>query len=124
MTIHIVLADLGFPVWLRVNHFINLLFIGLLVRSGIQILAAHPRLYWNNACKPETSWLKLTPKKAPKDKLWTSMDEEVPALPLLALPGKENLGIGRHWHFFSIIFWILNGIVYVILLFATGEWQR
>ena len=124
MTIHIVLADLGFPVWLRVNHFINLLFIGLLMRSGIQILAAHPRLYWNNACKPETSWLKLTRKQAPKDKLWTSMDEEVSAPPLLALPGKENLGVGRHWHFFSIIFWVLNGLIYVVLLFATGEWQR
>ena len=42
---YIVIASLGFPAWLRVTHFINLLFIGLLIRSGLQILGAHPRLY-------------------------------------------------------------------------------
>ena len=62
-----------FPVWLRVSHFINLLFIGLLIRSGLQILGAHPRLYWNDGCKPESAWLRLTRRKIPKDKLYTSM---------------------------------------------------
>src|SRR5205823_6123533 len=28
------------------------------------------------------------------------------------------------WHFFSVIFWVLNGAIYVVLLFATGEWSR
>ncbi|GCF09854.1 molybdopterin-dependent oxidoreductase [Dictyobacter arantiisoli] len=119
-----VIASLGFPLWLRLTHFINLLFLGFLIRSGIQILAAHPRLYWNDGCKPESNWLKFTRKKPAQGKLWTSMDEEVSVSPLLALPGKENLGLGRHWHFFSILFWILNGLVYVVLLFATGEWTR
>lgn len=36
--------DLDFPVWLRVNHFINLFCIFLLMRSGIQILADHLKL--------------------------------------------------------------------------------
>lgn len=124
MTIYLVIASLGFPVWLRLSHFINLLFIGLVIRSGIQILGAHPRLYWNDGCKPGTEWLNFTHKKIPQDQLWTSMDEEVPVTPLLAQPGGDNLGLGRHWHFFSIIFWILNGLIYVILLFATGEWSR
>jgi DMSO/TMAO reductase YedYZ molybdopterin-dependent catalytic subunit/thiosulfate reductase cytochrome b subunit len=35
-----------------------------------------------------------------------------------------NLGMGRHWHFFSIIFWVLNGAVYVCLLFGFGGWRR
>ncbi|GAC1381271.1 MAG: hypothetical protein NVS4B7_02250 [Ktedonobacteraceae bacterium] len=121
---HLVLASLEFPVWLRLSHFINLLFLGLLVRSGIQIIGAHPRFYWNNGCKPESNWLNFTHKKIPPEKLWTSMDEEVPVSPLLALPGKDNLGLGRHWHFFSVIFWVLNGVVYVVLLFATNEWTR
>ena len=30
----------------------------------------------------------------------------------IALPGHKNLGLGRHWHFFSIIFWIANGAAY------------
>jgi len=50
------------------------------------------------------------------------MDDEVPVPKMLALPGKDNLGLGRHWHFFAIIFWVLNGVIYWILLFATGEW--
>ncbi|MDQ6662220.1 MAG: molybdopterin-dependent oxidoreductase [Chloroflexota bacterium] len=118
------IASLAFPVWLRVTHYINLLFIGLLIRSGIQILGAHPRLYWNDGCKPDSAWLTFTKKKVPKDTLYTSMDDERPVTPLLALPGRDNLGLGRHWHFFSIIFWVLNGLVYVVLLFATGEWSR
>jgi sulfoxide reductase catalytic subunit YedY len=124
MGMHTVIASLDFPVWLRVSHFINLLFIGLLIRSGLQILGAHPRLYWNDGCKPESAWLSLTRRKIPKDKLYTSMDDEVPVSPILALPGKDNLGLGRHWHFFSVIFWVLNGVIYVVLLFATGEWSR
>lgn len=121
-----VLASLGFPVWLRVSHYINLLFIGLLIRSGLQILAAHPRLYWNDNCTPGKEWIKFTKKKVPvnKDVVYTSLDDEVSPSPWLALPGGKNLGIGRHWHFFSVIFWVLNGVVYVVLLFATGEWSR
>src|SRR5579884_1369287 len=32
----------GFPVWVGVTHYINLLFIVLLIRSGLQILMDHP----------------------------------------------------------------------------------
>jgi sulfoxide reductase catalytic subunit YedY len=124
MTMHLVIASLGFPWWLRVSHYINLLFIGLLIRSGIQILGAHPRLYWNDACNPKHAWLSITKKKVPQDKLYTSMDDEIPLSPLLAQPGRKNLGLGRHWHFFSVIFWVLNGLIYIVLLFATGEWTR
>ncbi|HEX6552943.1 MAG TPA: molybdopterin-dependent oxidoreductase [Ktedonobacteraceae bacterium] len=124
MHIYTVFASLGFPIWIRITHYINLLFIGLLIRSGIQIAGAHPRLYWNDGCDPKKAWLNLVRKKVPTDKLYTSMDDEVPVPTWLALPGKDNLGLGRLWHFFSIIFWILNGIVYVALLFATGEWSR
>ncbi len=126
MSPHLVIASFGFPIWLRVSHYINILFIGLLIRSGIQILAAHPRLYWNDNSTPGKEWIKFTTKKVPvgKDVVYTSLDDEVPASPWLALPGGKNLGIGRHWHFFSVIFWVLNGVIYITLLFATGEWAR
>jgi len=35
----------GFPAWLRITHFVNFLFLILLLRSGLQILLDHPRLY-------------------------------------------------------------------------------
>ncbi|GAB2725357.1 hypothetical protein GCM10027273_00280 [Nocardioides pakistanensis] len=43
-------TELGFPWWLQVTHLVNFLFLGLLVRSGWEILASHPRLYWRNDC--------------------------------------------------------------------------
>src|SRR5204862_5083761 len=86
---HIILASLGFPLWLRLSHYINLLFIGLLIRSGIEILGAHPRLYWNDGCTPKTEWIKFTKKKVPTEKgvIYTARDDEVAISSWLALPG-------------------------------------
>ena len=33
----------GFPLWLRVQHFLNLWFMTFIIRAGIQVLADHPR---------------------------------------------------------------------------------
>src|SRR5665213_3206245 len=114
-----------FPAWLRITHYINFVFLTLLIRSGIQILADHPKLYSNDHCTPGTEWLKFSNKKKPEKGYWTSMDEAVDVSPWIALPGgRHNLGMGRHWHLFSVVFWILNGLVYVGLLFITGYWKR
>ena len=113
-----------FPFWLRFAHFINIIFIILLIRSGIEILSAMPKLYWNDHARPGSEWLKFTRKKIPQDRMWTSLEEEESFSSWIALPGHKNLGIGRHWHFFSILFWVANGIAYYILLFTSDEWQR
>ncbi len=42
---------LDFPLWLRGLHFCNLLFVTLLVRSGLEILGAHPKLSRSNALR-------------------------------------------------------------------------
>ena len=115
---------LAFPLWLRATHFLNLLFITLLMRSGLEILSAHPKLYWNDGCTPRTEWLKFTRRKMPEHELWTSRDEEESFSSWIALPGHNNLGLGRHWHFLSDAGWILTGLSYVALLFATQEWRR
>ena len=52
-------AALGFPLWLRINHFINLFCIFLLMRSGVQILSDHPKLYWNDNSTPGSEWVKF-----------------------------------------------------------------
>jgi sulfoxide reductase catalytic subunit YedY len=116
--------NIDFPSWLRFAHFINLIFITLLIRSGIEILSALPKLYFNDDATPDSEWIKFTRKKMPKDKLWTSLDEEESFPSWIALPGHKNLGLGRHWHFFSMIFWFANGVAYYILLFTSGEWIR
>ncbi len=114
---------IDFPVWLRVSHLFNVIFITLLIRSGLEILSAHPKLYSNDNAIDGKEWIKFSRKKMPKDKLWTSTDEATKFSSWIALPGRSNLGLGRHWHFFSIIFWVGNGIVYYVLLFATGLWR-
>src|SRR5450759_5053080 len=55
----------GFPAWLRVMHYINFLFLTLLIRSGLQILMDHPRLYGNVHCTPGTCLLYTSP--SPRD---------------------------------------------------------
>ncbi len=123
---HLVLAALGFPLWLRISHYLNLLFIGLLIRSGIQILGAHPRLYWNDGCTPKSEWMKFTRREVPlEDKqVSTAHDDEVEVPAWLGLPGGKNLGLGCHWHGVTTTFWLLNGLIYVVLLFATDQWAR
>ena len=115
----------GFPAWLRITHYVNFLFMILLVRSGLQILMDHPRLYWNVHCTPGTEWLRLTPIEVPKDRLWTAKDDSRYLSPWIGLPGyRHTIGMARHWHFLSVLFWVGNGVVFVVLLFATDQWKR
>jgi hypothetical protein len=65
----------GFPAWLRITHYLNFMFLILLIRSGVQILMDHPRLYWNVHCTPSTEWLRFTPVEVPKDRVWTAKDD-------------------------------------------------
>ena len=125
MTPQTTVEPYGFPTWLRITHYVNFLFIVLLVRSGLQILADHPRLYWNVHCTPGTEWLRLTPVEVPKDRLWTAKDDSRYLSPWIGLPGyRHTIGMARHWHFLSVLFWVGNGVVFVVLLFATDQWKR
>ena len=42
----------GFPAWLRITHYVNFLFLILLIRSGLHIFMDQPRFYWNVHCTP------------------------------------------------------------------------
>jgi len=119
------MAPQGFPAWLRFTHYINFFFIILLIRSGLQIFVDHPRLYWNVHCTPGTEWLRFTPVEVPKDRIWTAKDDSRYLSPWIGLPGyRHTVGMARHWHFLSVLFWLINGLVYAILLFSTEQWKR
>jgi DMSO/TMAO reductase YedYZ molybdopterin-dependent catalytic subunit/thiosulfate reductase cytochrome b subunit len=114
----------GFPWWLRWEHYFNLFIMVLMIRSGISILADHPRLYWNVHCTPGTEWFRFN-IPVPKMPYYTAKDDSVTIPGWLGLPGiRHSGGIARWWHFSCALFWILNGLVFVILLFATNQWQR
>ncbi len=115
----------GFPAWLRIAHYVNFLFLTLLIRSGLQILMDHPRLYGNVHCTPGTEWLRLTPITVPTDRVWTAKDDSRYLSPWVGLPGhRHTVGMARHWHFLTVLFWVGNGVAFVALLFGTGQWQR
>ncbi len=118
-------APQGFPAWLRLAHFVNFLFLTLLIRSGLQILMDHPRLYWNVHCTPGTEWLRLTPVTVPRQPGWTGKDDARYLSPWIGLPGRRHtVGMARHWHFLSVLFWVGNGVVYVVLLLGGDHWRR
>lgn len=115
----------GFPWWLRVSHYLNFFFLVVLVRSGLQILMDHPRLYWNVHSTPGTEWIRFTPDEVPRDRLYTSKDDARHLNGWMGLPGgRHTLGLARHWHFATVFFWIANGAVFYVLLFASGQWRR
>jgi DMSO/TMAO reductase YedYZ molybdopterin-dependent catalytic subunit/thiosulfate reductase cytochrome b subunit len=115
----------GFPRWVNLSHWVNFFFLILIIRSGLSILVDHPRLYWNNGCNPGTDWIRFTPLKKPKDKSWTAKEDARYISPVLGLPGyRHTIGIARAWHFITVPLFMLNGVVFIILLFATNQWLR
>ena len=115
---------LDYPLWLRAAHFFDILFLSLLIRSGFEILAAHPQFYWNDDCTPGSEWLTFSKKKRSDDRLRTADDEEISFSSWIALPGRKHFDLGRHWHFLSVVGWVATGLLYVVMLFAESEWRR
>jgi DMSO/TMAO reductase YedYZ molybdopterin-dependent catalytic subunit/thiosulfate reductase cytochrome b subunit len=118
------LPDLGFPLGIRITHALDIVFVTLLLRSGIEILGGHPMLYFNDDCRPGSEWIRFTNKRMFRGRRWTAEDEKQPYTPWIALPGLDNLGLGRFWHFAAVIGWLLTGATYLLVLFTTGQWQR
>jgi sulfoxide reductase catalytic subunit YedY len=115
----------GFPVWIILSHWVNFFFLILIIRSGISILVDHPRLYWNNGCAPKTEWIRFTPLKVPEDKVWTAKEDARYISPLIGLPGyRHTIGIARVWHFLTVPFFVINGAIFISLLFFTNQWKR
>ena len=125
-------VDDGFPWWLRWQHFFNLLFMLFIIRAGLQILADHPRLYVDSACRPGTEWLRMR-GPVPADRMnsqdartvWTAKDDSVALPSQVGLPGfRHSIGLARWWHFSFDLLWLINGLIFFVLLFATGQWER
>jgi thiosulfate reductase cytochrome b subunit len=87
----------GFPAWLAWQHFLNGFFLLLIIRTGWQVrTTTRPSGHWtrNNKGLIKT---KNPPTKITLE-LWLHLTLDAP--------------------------WILNGLVFVVLLFATGQWMR
>ena len=87
-------APVGIPVWVNVTHFLNTLFLLLIIRTGLSIRSKkRPPAFWT-----------------PRRKLFGQ--------------AQRRMGINVWLHNTVDILWVLNGAVYLVLLFATGQWVR
>jgi methionine sulfoxide reductase catalytic subunit len=122
----------GFPLWLRILHVLNLIFMLFIIRTGIQILADHPRLGTDAGCQPGREWLRLRGpvppdrmKQEPPEHAWSAKDDAVTLPGWLGVPGiRHSIGLARWWHFSCDLLWVITGVVFYVLLFTTGQWQR
>jgi methionine sulfoxide reductase catalytic subunit len=122
----------GFPAWLRWQHFLNIIFMMFIIRSGLQILADFPRLYLNSGCRPGTEWFRMSDPvpadrtdKSDPQRVWTSKDDAVALPKWLGIPGfRHSIGPARWWHFAFDLLWLLNGAIFYVLLFSTDQWHR
>ncbi len=102
----------GLPVWVGVQHFINLLLLLFILRSGLQILSDHPRLYWTRHSTPGKDWFRIQ-KPFPPDPLWTAKQDSISLPGQVGLPGiRHSIGLARWWHLGTSTLWLLNGLVF------------
>ncbi len=114
----------GFPWWLRYQHYLNLFLMLFMIRSGLQILADHPRLYLDASCTPGREWFRLR-GPVPEGRVWTAKNDSVAPPGWLGLPGiRHSIGLARWWHFSLDTLWLLNGIIFYALLFSSDQWRR
>ncbi|MEJ7824731.1 MAG: molybdopterin-dependent oxidoreductase [Solirubrobacteraceae bacterium] len=116
--------EAGLPVWVAAMHFLNLFLLIFIIRSGVQILSDHPRLYWTRHSTPGKDWFRIQ-KPVPADPLWTAKEDSISLHGQVGLPGiRHSIGLARWWHLGVDVVWLLNGLAFMVLLFATSHWQR
>ena len=117
-------TNAGLPVWVGVQHFFNLFLLIFIIRSGMQILSDHPRLYWTRHSTPGKDWFRVQ-KPVPAEPLWTAKQDSISLPGQVGLPGiRHSIGLARWWHLGTDVLWLLNGVIFYVLLFATGQWRR
>ena len=114
----------GFPVWVGVQHFFNAFLLIFIIRSGVQILSDHPRLYWTRHSTPGRDWFRIQ-KPVPTNPLWTAKKDSISLPSQVGLPGiRHSIGLARWWHLGTDTLFLLNGLVFYILLFTTSQWRH
>ncbi len=90
-------APVGLPAWLGWQHFLNSFFLLLMVRTGWLVrTTTRPAAYWT---RNNNGLIKT--KGAPK-----------------------KISLNLWFHLTLDALWVLNGIVFMVLLFATNQWMR
>lgn len=114
----------GSPGWVGWQHFFNMLLLIPIIRSGLTIIADHPRFYWTRHSTPGRDWFRVQ-KPVPADPLWTAKQDSITLPDGVGLPGRRHsIGLARWWHLGVNTLWLGNGLIFYILVFTTGHWTR
>jgi thiosulfate reductase cytochrome b subunit len=97
------------PLAVRLTHWINALCLLVLITSGLQILNAHPALYWGNGSTFDHPFLTF------------GSGDSAPFPSWITLPSWQDLASGRRWHFFFAWILVLNGFAYLLYAFLSGR---
>jgi thiosulfate reductase cytochrome b subunit len=90
-------APVGFPVWLQWQHGLNAFFILFIVRSGWAVRTTkRPAAYWTRNNKG----------------------------PIRTKGSPVRISIDLWLHLTVDTLWVLNGVVFYVLIFSTGQWTR
>ncbi|MGH8208575.1 MAG: cytochrome b/b6 domain-containing protein [Steroidobacteraceae bacterium] len=100
------------PLVVRVTHWITAACLLVLLLSGLQILNAHPVLYWGNTSVFSHPFIVFGSGQGPAFPTWVT------------LPGWQDLAGGRRWHFFFAWLFVLNGVLYVVHALLSGRVSR
>jgi thiosulfate reductase cytochrome b subunit len=91
-------APTGIPAWLGWQHFLNMFFIVLIIRTGLQVrLERRPPGYWTPKANSFFSPRGSTPKK---------------------------VSLSQWLHQLLDVLWVLNGLIFIVLLLVSGHWMR
>ncbi|WP_130452069.1 cytochrome b/b6 domain-containing protein [Zhihengliuella halotolerans] len=87
----------GLPAWLGWQHFLNMFFLFLIIKTGWQVRTQQ---------RPPANWTRnnkglIKTKNPPK-----------------------RISINLWFHLTLDALWVLNGLVFMVLIFATGHWVR
>jgi thiosulfate reductase cytochrome b subunit len=59
------------------------------------------------------------------EKVWTAKEDSVALPKHLGIPGfRHSVGLARWWHFSFDLLWLINGVVFYVLLFTSDQWKR
>ena len=89
-------APVGIPAWLGWQHFLNFFFLLFVIRTG---------------------WIIRSKKRPPA--FWTPtrfrLNKDKPA---------KRMGLYHWFHIQMDFLWVLNGVVFIVMIFVTGQWMR
>jgi thiosulfate reductase cytochrome b subunit len=129
----------------RVTHWVNVVCLGILLLSGLQIFNAHPALYWGQyGADYDPSSVSISAVQD-GDALQgvtrigslaitttgflgvSNVDGQLTARAFpswLTIPSYQDLAAGRRWHFFFAWFFVINGVVYLLHSLVAGHFRR